>query len=590
MAPTPAQCACTPTIAPSPSPSSSGSSTAFSGSHASESTTVAGHRPATDDLARDEDTDHDNGPEFSSLEPVRSLDIPPTEGMLAQLSKPLKRHRQRQRRAPCCEAQSKSAAAAARDTDSGINVGPCESLDDCEKAVSKEDEFEVVERTYPDGGSRAWSVVFGCWVFASSQLAFGMTWGVLVEDLSRNHYPHLSLATLNGVMGIAAFLMNGFAFISGRLGDKFGYRPIIAIGSVLYIIALVASALSVDRLPLLFLFLGVGVGIAVGCTFPLVCALPSQWFLKRRGFASGIAVSGTGLGGAMASLIMRSLLPRLVSLNSERLLCVEDMSLTSAGRNVRLLTIPQGFKKMLLVYAGINAFTTAAAFPLLRTCEPPRLPGQPRAAKNWLPKGVWKDGTFYSFIACVFVGIFGYLVPYAFLVTYTVKIVPNLGTGLKPAAPLIVANAASGIGRICAGLVADRAGPVNMLFASWFFGGLLQLLFWPRATSFDAIMVFSALYGFTGAWFVSLLPMAAAQLFGMEGLSTIVGFMILVNAPGQLGGGPIGGLVLTAAGGDYKATCVLQPVAYFGGGTMMLGSIVLLYARFAREHRILAKF
>ncbi|KDE05180.1 hypothetical protein MVLG_04422 [Microbotryum lychnidis-dioicae p1A1 Lamole] len=556
-------CTCTPAIGPSPSSSAestSSTSTTFSDSHASESTTVAGHRPVAEKRARDGGgTDHGNGPDISSLEPVRSLEIPPTEGMLAQLSKPLRRHRQqrqRRREAPCGEARAKSEAAASpSDTRPGIKaVGPCESLDDCEKAVSKDEEPQVVEWTYPDGGLRAWSVVFGCWVFASSHLAFGMTWGVLVEDLSRNHYPNLSLATLNGVMGVAAFLMNAFAFISGRLGDKFGYRPIIAIGSILYIIALVASALSVDRLPLLFLFLGVGVGISVGCTFPLVCALPSQWFLKRRGFASGIAVSGTGLGGAMASLIMRSLLPKL------------------------------GFKKMLLVYAGINAFTTASAFTLLRTREPLRLPGQPRVTKNWLPKGVWRDGTFYSFIACVFVGIFGYLVPYAFLVTYTVKVVPNLGTGLKPAAPLIVANAASGIGRICAGLVADRAGPVNMLFASWFFGGLLQVLFWPRATSFDAIIAFSALYGFTGAWFVSLLPMAAAQLFGMEGLSTIVGFIILVNAPGQLGGGPIGGLVLTAAGGDYK------PVAYFGGGTMMLGSILLLYARFAREHQILAKF
>lgn len=48
---------------------------------------------------------------------------------------------------------------------------------------------------------------------------------------------------------------------------------------------------------------------------PLFMSLPSMWFLKRRGFATGIAVSGTGFGGAVGSLIIRSLLPKLVSQN-----------------------------------------------------------------------------------------------------------------------------------------------------------------------------------------------------------------------------------------------------------------------------------
>lgn len=47
-------------------------------------------------------------------------------------------------------------------------------------------------------------------------------------------------------------------------------------------------------------------------------------------------------------------------------------------------------------------------------------------------------------------------------------------------------------------------------------------------------MVFAALYGLVGCWFISLLPVVCAELFGVEGLSTITGFMILMNAPGSV--------------------------------------------------------
>ena len=92
----------------------------------------------------------------------------------------------------------------------------------------------------------------------------------------------------------------------------------------------------------------------------------------------------------------------------------------------------------------------------------------------------------------------------------------------------------------------------------------------------------------------------------MQGLATIVGFTVLVNSPGQLAGATLSGLVLESSGGNYQA------VAWYAGGVMIFGAVVLLYgellhenhkpnthsyeaytnvtARFAHERKILAKY
>lgn len=94
---------------------------------------------------------------------------------------------------------------------------------------------------------------------------------------------------------------------------------------------------------------------------------------------------------------------------------------------------------------------------------------------------------------CIAVGIFGYLTPYYFLTTYTQLKVSSLEPqSIEAALPLVMANFASeslpnvlrcisrviefvfcfpgGFGRIFAGLLADKIGPVNTLFTSFFIG------------------------------------------------------------------------------------------------------------------------
>jgi nitrate/nitrite transporter NarK len=43
---------------------------------------------------------------------------------------------------------------------------------------------------------------------------------------------------------------------------------------------------------------------------PLFMSLPSQWFYKRRGMASGIAIGGAGIGGGIIAQVLQPLLVR----------------------------------------------------------------------------------------------------------------------------------------------------------------------------------------------------------------------------------------------------------------------------------------
>ncbi len=59
------------------------------------------------------------------------------------------------------------------------------------------------------------------------------------------------------------------------------------------------------------------------------------------------------------------------------------------------------------------------------------------------------------------------------------------------------------------------------------------MLVWTFAKTYASIIVFSILNGLVGCWFLSLLPVVCAELFGIQGLLTITGFMVLANSPGE---------------------------------------------------------
>ncbi|THU78572.1 MFS general substrate transporter [Dendrothele bispora CBS 962.96] len=406
----------------------------------------------------------------------------------------------------------------------------------------------MAEMTYPDGGLRAWLVVLGCFMFACSCMGWGLVWGILQDYYHTNMFPDTKLSILSTAGGLCNFTMNGSSYLFGGLGDRFGYKRMIAISCFLAYCCLLASAFT-TKVYHLFLFQGGLLGLSQGIAMPLYMSLSSQWFLKRRGLATGLAVSGAGIGAGFESLIIR---PMLVNL---------------------------GFRRTMIIYSSMQAVVWITAWFLIKE----RIPRGRNAnsKRRWLPKKV--TGSFYSVALSMFFGIFGYLSPYYFSSTYTRQMAPSIDpSSLLISIPLVLMNFCLGFGRMTAGLLADIFGPINMFFCSFFFGGLLQIIFWTFARSYPAIIVFSIFNGFVGSWYMSLLPVVCAELFSVEGLSTVTGFMILANSPGQFSGTSIAGAILSASDNNWTA------VTMYSGSMQLIGAACILYARFHKDKRILS--
>ncbi|KAE9405887.1 MFS general substrate transporter [Gymnopus androsaceus JB14] len=401
----------------------------------------------------------------------------------------------------------------------------------------------AIEETYPDRWTtgmarRDWLfsilghrlvVHYKDFVVISS--GWTLTWGVREDYYHSTMFPDTSLSVLSITVGLASFIMCASSYLFGGLGDRFGYKvKVIAISCCLGYLSLLASAFA-TKVYQLFLFQGVLLGLSQGMGLPLYYSICSQWFLKKRGLATGIAVSGNGIGGAIETLIARRLITEL------------------------------GYKNTLIAFSSVHAFIWVVAWFLLKERLPPGT--NPETKKRWLPKKI--TGTFYSVALSMFFGVFGSFTPYYLITTYTEQVVPSVKFGsLLATVPLIVMSFCLGIGRITAGQLADAFGPTNMFFCSFFIGGILQMVFWTFARSYAAIIAFSALNG-------------------LIGLATITGFMILANAPGQFAGLVIGATILSSSGNNWTA------VSLYSGSMQVMGALCILYARFHKDRRLFIK-
>jgi MFS family permease len=82
----------------------------------------------------------------------------------------------------------------------------------------------------------------------------------------------------------------------GGLIDRFGPRRVITPGILILALGLMLCS-KIEHLTQFYIFYGVVAGTGISCIgIVSYSAILAHWFEKKRGLASGIAVSGMGLG------------------------------------------------------------------------------------------------------------------------------------------------------------------------------------------------------------------------------------------------------------------------------------------------------
>ncbi|KAI9328087.1 major facilitator superfamily domain-containing protein, partial [Obelidium mucronatum] len=344
------------------------------------------------------------------------------------------------------------------------------------------DEETTDEVEYPDGGLQAWLVVIGSFVAHFLVLGNVYSFGIFNSFYADIGVGSAAEVALIGSIGIASIYILGI--LSSTLAERLGFRQVIFSGILLLSSGLFLASFTTS-LPILILTQGLMFGIGSCFVYFPSVSLPSQWFLKKRGLAMGIAVSGSGLGGLVFSILSQRLLDTL------------------------------GREWTLRVTAIICLVLMSIFVPFMKTRIPPR---KGKAGMSFL-----KNPGFYCLLFACFFGAFCEFVPVYFLTIYGQD---KLGlTKADGSVILSVYNGFNMIGRLALGLASDKLGPMNSMMAcTWL--TVVCIFSWLATTSFGGVCALSAAIGFFDGGFWTLFPIAVVELCGADG--TLINMMAIL--------------------------------------------------------------
>lgn len=365
---------------------------------------------------------------------------------------------------------------------------------------------------------RGWVVVAAA--FAITFVGFGSAYSFAAFMAPLTTEFGGSRAAISSIFGFAGFLYFGLGAVSGPLADRWGARRFAVAGMALLAtgLALAGCARSLNEV---YLAYGLGVGGGIGLAYVPVLAAVQRWFVARRALASGLAVSGIGVGTLMVAPLAAWLIERF------------DWRVTfwMMGAGAAIIGIGMAF---LVKDAGQNVVAKAE--------------GRGVSLRNLVA-----TPTFLRlYLACLACGL-ATSVPFVHLVA------DAQGRGMTAAgASMLIAliGAGSTAGRFLLGSVADRMGRDRFLVATYVAMALAMAL-WALASGSASLIAFSVIYGiFYGGW-VAVLPSVVADRFGTARLSGVIGLLYTSVAIGTLVG-PVAAGLLYDATESYQIAIVIS--------------------------------
>ncbi|SDI47290.1 MFS transporter [Variovorax sp. OV700] len=391
---------------------------------------------------------------------------------------------------------------------------------------------------------RGWFVVAGA--FAVTLVGFGSAYtiGAFLESLQKDFGASRGSASL--VFSIAGFLYFGLGVVSGPLADRWGSRRLAVAGMLMLGLGLVAAGRA-QSLTQIYLAYGIGVGLGVGASYVPVLGAVQRWFLKRRGFASGLAVSGIGVG----TLLMPPLASFLVE--------------TFGWRDAYLAL------GALVVVVGVGMALLIENDPRDRGLGPDGDPPQPQASSA-VPAGstlreAVRSRRFAGLYAACLISSFGLFVPFVHLVPYA------LDHGLPTSSAVLLLGAigiGSTAGRFFLGDLADRLSR-QLALPLMSTGMALSLVVWAASSQFWGLAAFAFAYGVFYGGFVALLPALVMDYFGGRNIGAILGVLYTSVAFGTLVGPSAAGFAF-----DISRSYTLPILASIAANLVAAGVLVAM--------------
>ncbi|XP_033758935.1 monocarboxylate transporter 14-like [Pecten maximus] len=144
----------------------------------------------------------------------------------------------------------------------------------------------------PDGGW-GWVIVFASFMCNVIVDGICFTFGQFVQDIISYYDAGHWKATLVGSLLVGCYLLAGP--IGGALANRFGCRKVTIFGAILACAGFLIS-MSAPSIEILVLTYGIIAGAGLGLVYLPAIVIIGYWFERKRAFATGIALCGSGIG------------------------------------------------------------------------------------------------------------------------------------------------------------------------------------------------------------------------------------------------------------------------------------------------------
>ncbi|MGF1598659.1 MAG: MFS transporter [Acidimicrobiales bacterium] len=340
---------------------------------------------------------------------------------------------------------------------------------------------------------RAWKVAVVAAV--TNGVAFGTiyTFGTFFEAMADEFDSGLGPTSL--VFGITLFLFFGAGAGSGFLADRYGPRPLVWVGGLMFSGGLFLTS-RVDVLWHGYLTYGLGAGLGGGLFIAPLFAAVAGWFDRYRAIAQGVAATGNGLG----TLILVPLANHLIERN--------------------------GWRQTYVVLAVVCAVTFGLGGLLVE--RPPV--GRPLRAGRHL-RAVMATASFRRLA----IGSAMASACQSSAFVFTVLFATDAGISSARAALLVgLIGASSIVGRLFLTGLSGRVGPVRMLQACFFGQPVAFAVLLVAGANYALLVTYAILLGVAYGGYVALMGEVSAHLFGVRGLAVVLGWVYLAAAVGSL--------------------------------------------------------
>jgi len=367
----------------------------------------------------------------------------------------------------------------------------------------------VEEGERMDEGGWAWVVVLASFLCNMVIDGLGYSFGVLLEPIQREFKAGSGSASFVGSILAGVILLTGPIAAFGV--NRFGTRATCMTGSVIAGFAIFSSSFS-PTLFVLILTYGVLGGIGLGLMYVPAVVAVGQYFSRRLSFATGLCVTGSGVGTFVFAPIASALVQWAGWRGCNRVMA----GVCSLGFIFGLALAPRAKKQ-----TSRRTDDGSSEGGMLKVLKSPAL-------------------------LLVMAG--NVPAPMAVYITYTYlpSMAQSLGFSLAHASLLIsVVGVTNTIGRICSGWVTDLP-KVSALVITIIATGISSIfpILMPLTPSYPLLVVLSGVFGFV----ISALPTVTSRLLvdlvGIQHLNSSFGALTFVRGFAALLGPPIAGFAL----------------------------------------------